>query len=69
MTVGPFVKDPNSRVWKCLSTFFASQLVRLDVVFVLVLLGKQKLVKLELLSAMLANGYLEKERFKIAFSY
>jgi hypothetical protein len=39
------------------------------VVFVLVLLGKQKLVKLELLSAMLANGDLEKERFKIAFSY
>ena len=59
------MKDSDCRIRKRLSALFASQLVRLDVVLVLVLLRKQKLVELELLAAMLANGNLKIEISKI----
>ena len=58
LSVRAFVKNSNRRVGKSFAAFFASHLVRLDVVLVLVLLGEEVFVELELLAAVLTHGYL-----------
>lgn len=54
----PFVKDANCRVRKCLSAFLASQFVRFDVVFVLVLFREKIFVEFKLFAAVLTHGNL-----------
>lgn len=49
------MKDADGGVWENLATLFARELVRLDVVLVLVFLREEIFVKLELLSAVFAN--------------
>ena len=66
LSVRSLVEDPDGGVRELLSALFAGQLVRLDVVLVLVFLGEQVLVELELLAAVLADRHLQKWDASIA---
>ena len=65
LSVRSLVEYSDGRVGKRFSTFFASHLVRLDVMLVLVLLREQVLVELELLPAMLTHGYLFEKKYNL----
>ena len=65
LSVRAFVKNSNCRVGKSFAAFFASHLVRFDVVLVLVLLREEVFVELDLLATMLTHGYLLRKKYII----